>query len=70
MIRKELLTSIKDFCTLNELNPEDFINDLLQSAFTREKYGSNPIPTSKPTKVNNEPQIKKQNVKGDIYGES
>ena len=42
-IDKKLYNDIKDYCKLNDLVIKDFINKLLKSAFTIEKYGATPF---------------------------
>lgn len=42
-IKKELIDEIKVYCKINKIeNVENFINNLIEKAFTIEKYGSVP----------------------------
>ncbi len=50
MIKKKLKKEIEDFCKLNGLDVEDYTSNLLQLAFTADKFGKTPNPTKKPTK--------------------
>lgn len=42
-IKEELYQEIKEFCTLNKLKINQFVNDLLQKSFMIEKYGDSPF---------------------------
>ena len=41
-INNKLLLDIESYCKINELNTEEFVNDLLKRAFMIEKYGEKP----------------------------
>ena len=70
MLNKKLLKDISEYCKLNDLVLEDYINKLLRDAFTIDKYGSIPqITKEKVIKKEEKPKeviIKKSN---DLYGE-
>lgn len=55
-IDKKLSDDITAYCKINNLNKTDFINKLLKSAFTIEKYGEKPPFIGKPTIKKTEPQ--------------
>ena len=42
-IKDKLYKDIESYCTLNELNFNDYVNDLLKKAFMEEKYGDRPF---------------------------
>lgn len=42
-ILSDLYDEIKEFCDLNDLKTNKFINDLLKNAFMKEKYGESPF---------------------------
>lgn len=42
-ISSELYDEIKEFCNLNELKLNKFIQELLKGAFMKEKYGESPF---------------------------
>jgi hypothetical protein len=42
-IDKKLYEEINDFCKINDLKTRDFIHNLLQEAFMKEKYGTSPF---------------------------
>lgn len=64
-IDKKLSDDITAYCKINNLNKIDFINKLLKSAFTVEKYGEKPPFIAKPAikKVEPQPIIVKDEVK-------
>ena len=74
MLNKKLLKDITEYCKLNDLVIEDYINKLLRDAFTIDKYGSTP-------QITKEKVIKKETIKeekpkeviikksNDLYGE-
>ena len=41
-IDKKILKEISEYCKINDLEEELFINQLLKNAFMREKYGERP----------------------------
>lgn len=43
MIETKLYNEIKEYCKLNNLKANIFINELLKKAFMREKYGEAPF---------------------------
>lgn len=66
-IIEKLYKEIKEYCELNELDEEKFINDTLRSGFTIAKYGMSPhIPM---TILEPETEKPKDNEKKDIYDE-
>lgn len=42
-IKDKLYKDIESYCTINELDFNDYINDLLKKAFMEEKYGDRPF---------------------------
>lgn len=56
-IDKKLLKEIKEYCELNKLKIDTFINHLLKDAFMKEKYGERPLVIQAPfTRVIEEPK--------------
>lgn len=53
-IDKKLLEDIKNYCELNNLKPNKFVNDLLRKAFMVEKYGEAPPFVKKPKPIQQE----------------
>lgn len=55
-IKDKLYKDIESYCTINELDFNDYINDLLKKAFMEEKYGDRPfaktVPYEKPLPTN------------------
>jgi hypothetical protein len=49
-IKERLLKDINDYCKLNGLDSEKFVNNLLKKAFLVEKYGDKPSFFSKEVK--------------------
>lgn len=41
-IDKKLKKDIEDYCSLNNINVDDFINKILKKSFLLEKYGDKP----------------------------
>jgi hypothetical protein len=58
-IKDKLYKDIESYCTLNELDFNNYINDLLKKAFMEEKYGDRPfakaVPYEKPLPANETP---------------
>jgi len=42
VINEKLLSDIRDYCKINNLEVDSFINKLLRDAFMIEKYGNKP----------------------------
>ena len=60
---KELYQEIKEYCTLNNLKPREYITKLLRDAFNRDKYGDKPaIFKPKKEKIIEIPIEKEQNT--------
>jgi hypothetical protein len=55
-IKDKLYKDIESYCTLNELDFNNYVNDLLKKAFMEEKYGDRPfaktVPYEKPLPTN------------------
>jgi hypothetical protein len=58
-IKDKLYKDIESYCTLNELDFNNYVNDLLKKAFMEEKYGDRPfvkaVPYEKPLPANETP---------------
>lgn len=58
-IKDKLYKDIESYCTLNELDFNDYLNDLLKKAFMEEKYGDRPfakaVQYEKPSPANETP---------------
>lgn len=67
-IGKKLSDDITAYCKINNLNKTDFINKLLKSAFTIEKYGEKPPFINKTVVKKIEPQS--INVENDVKTET
>lgn len=47
ILNKKLEKDIKEYCNLNNLKINDFVNFLLKKAFLEEKYGKSPFKSEK-----------------------
>jgi hypothetical protein len=47
-IKDKLYKDIESYCTLNELDFNNYVNDLLKKAFMEEKYGDRPFAKTVP----------------------
>lgn len=58
-IKDKLYKDIESYCILNELDFNNYVNDLLKKAFMEEKYGDRPfakaVPYEKPLPANETP---------------
>lgn len=54
-IDKKLYQDIKEFCELNEIKTDDFINKILKESFLKEKYGDSPF--TKNNSLNNKNDV-------------
>lgn len=57
-IKDKLYKDIESYCALNELDFNDYVNDLLKKAFMEEKYGDRPF-SKVPTPTEVEIEVKK-----------
>ena len=62
-IKDRLFKDIQSYCSINDLDIETYINDMLKKSFMIEKYGEKPCvkPVKKETEPKKEP-IKKETV--------
>ena len=56
-IEDTLYEGIKDYCELNGLNTNKFINSLIKDAFMKEKYGTAPPFFKKKEEPKEEPKV-------------
>ena len=59
-IDNKLYQDIKEFCELNEMETDNFINKILKEAFLIEKYGDSPF--SRKNTLNDENDISKNEI--------
>lgn len=66
MIERKLLNDIIDYCKLNGIEVDTYVNQKLRSALMIDKYGSSPFDKCSGTKVENVVKPKQKLEKNDI----